>query len=182
MCGSGKGTVDLSPVLKNHFPYKVVPMLCPFSFFTRLQDPVFIWIGSLSFTYILFHVRLILCVSRTQILNKILTLQFHTYPGIQPQFYREHVGPEWVELSSPWTFRANWWHGNGMLHIEKCVTPANSEMRGACWPAGGKISPSHLKLWTMGSLSDGLKVSLYQSKGCSIRCVVHLDVKYIFHN
>ena len=112
----------LYPEQKSHFPYKLILMLCSSSLFTRFQDPIYMWSGSFSLIYILFKLREIMLHSGMQILNKILTLNCHTYPGKQPQFYREQVFPEWVPLSSLWKFQAAACQGSGKMPIEPCVT------------------------------------------------------------
>ena len=116
--GSVYRTIDNFPELKSHYPYKVILILYSSSHITSIQEPVYMWSWSFSLTYILFNMRVILCVSVMQILNKMLTQNCHTYPGKQPQFYRNHVGLERVELPFPG------FPGNGMIPIESCITTA----------------------------------------------------------
>lgn len=100
--------VDIFPELKIHFTYKLILMFCSCSLFTRLQDPVYMWCATFLLTWFLFNLKVTIYCSLMHILNKMLTLNYHSCLGKQPQFYRQQVCPEWEELPSLWKFHANW--------------------------------------------------------------------------
>ena len=155
-------------------------MLCSSSRFTRFQDPVYICSESLSVSYILFIVRLVMFWDVDFII--ILTQNFHICPRKQPPFYREQVGPEQSTLPSFWTFSANllprkfeetYWvlyHNCHSMRWDVSVGPqvGNSDTH-----------TSRVGWWVTWTV--GLEVFWYWSQGCSIRCVVVLDEKYFLH-
>ena len=158
-------------------------MLCSSSLFTRFQDPVYMWSGSLSLMYILFNMRVLMCGSGIQNLYEMLTLNCHTSPGKQPQFYREKMCPEWVELNSLWNIQTNWMP----QHWDDAHWSLHHNCHSVRWEVhvGKQVGRSHphtLRVWQWAHWAVGLDACWYWSKVCSIRWVVHLDEKYGLHS
>ena len=154
-------------------------MLCSSSLFTRFQDPVYMWSVSLSLTYILFKLRVIICGSGIQILNEMLILYWHTCTGKQSQFYREQVCPEWVELTSLWNIQINLmpqkWDDAHWALCHNCHSGR--------WEVhvGQQVGRRHTHIFRVGwwvTWAVGLDICWYWSKGCSIRWVVYSYEKY----
>ena len=109
---------------KNHFPYKVILMLCSSSLFTRFQDPVYMWSGSLLLAYILFNLRVLMCGSGMQILNKCwpwtaIHVQGNSHNSIESMWTQSGGNCLPSESSSP-----SGCYGNGVMSTEPCVTTA----------------------------------------------------------
>ena len=96
-------------------------MLCPSSLFTTFQDPFYIWSESLSLTYIIFNLRVLMSGSGMQILNKMLTLNFHTFQGNSHNSIESNSYKSWWNCFHSESSRPTVFHGSGWKPIEPCV-------------------------------------------------------------
>lgn len=120
MWGSLLRRIDLLPEPKSHFPYTVTPMLCSSSIFTRFQDPVSNWSGSLTLTYILSQFRVLMCRSGMQIYIKYWPWTATYIQG----YIHNSVESKWDQSGWNWLpseiYRPPGWHRNGIMPMELC--------------------------------------------------------------